>query len=66
MKVIAHRQLRGDYGVVAAGAEFDAQPHIAQDLLKRGLVTVPDSRETKVVAPPEIKSARIRRTKGER
>ena len=39
MIVIAQRQLRGAYGLVAPGDKFDAPEDVAKVLLQRGLVT---------------------------
>ena len=38
MKVIALRQLTGDYGRVHAGQQFEAPDDVAAELLRRGLV----------------------------
>ena len=60
MRLIANRQLTGDYGRVHAGEEFDAREDVAQDLLRRSLVRRPDpprvEYETKVIRPeaPEV------------
>jgi len=60
MKVIANRQLCGEYGVVVADQEFDVRDEIAVQLLHRHLVRKPDPPqvhyETKVIVPaaPEV------------
>lgn len=57
MKVIANRQLCGDYGHVTAGQEFEARDDVAEHLLKAGLVYQPAAKktyETKVVVPMTV------------
>jgi hypothetical protein len=60
MKVIANRQLRGNYGLVVPDQEFETTDAIADSLLKRGLVrhAVPPKvqYETKIIKPeaPEV------------
>ena len=63
MIVIARRQLRGSYGLVATGDRFNVAPDLAKDLLNRQLVSLPEVYEKKVVTPPETKSSRTRKTK---
>lgn len=60
MKVIANRQLIGDYGTKAPDEEFDLRDEVATELLKSGMVrhaTPPRVEyETKVIVPeaPEV------------
>lgn len=49
MLVIPLRQLRGSHGTLVPGKEHSISDELANDLLKRGLVTLPA--ETKAVAP---------------
>jgi hypothetical protein len=66
MIVIALRQLKGCYGLVKTGDRFAVDPELAGNLLRRGLVALPqepgphpvESRETKVIVPTETKPAR--------
>lgn len=52
MRLIANRQLTGDYGTVPPGAYFDADEDTALSLIKRGLATQTDfTYETKVITP---------------
>ncbi len=46
MRLIANRQLRGDYGVVAPGQQFETTDAIAMQLLNAGLV--------RKAAPPQV------------
>src|SRR6185312_9449617 len=59
MKLIAARQLRGEYGLVDPGASFNVRDEIGRDLLRRGLARPTDPPavlyETKVIAAaPEV------------
>lgn len=55
MKVIANRQLRGEYGSVAPDEEFECREHTAAELLKSNLVRHARpprvEYETKVIVP---------------
>lgn len=55
MKLIANRQLYGEYGTVVAGQEFEARDEIALQLLQSGVVHRADpprvTYETKVIVP---------------
>jgi hypothetical protein len=57
MKLIANRQLCGDYGVVSPDQEFDASDDVAKQLLDRGLVRAAQpptvTYETKPIVPQE-------------
>src|SRR5665213_3869625 len=61
MRVIANRQLAGNYGVVTTGQEFDADEDVARQLLRAGLVKRPDPPvmvyETKVIVPQAPEAA---------
>ena len=51
MRLVANRQLTGDYGFVAPGQEFWANdPEVAEQLIRRGLAA-PVGYETKVIYP---------------
>jgi len=60
MKLIANRQLRGEYGTAAPDQEFECREETAAELLKSGLARNPlpprVAYETKVIVPeaPEI------------
>lgn len=60
MRLIASRQLTGDWGTVTAGQGFDVPPDIAKQLLESGVANIPPAPkilyETKVVTPeaPEV------------
>lgn len=60
MKLIANRQLRGEYGLVVPGQEFEVREEIGLQLLRIGVVERPvDPKityETKVIVPeaPEV------------
>lgn len=55
MKLIANRQLYGEYGTVVAGQEFEASDQVGLQLLQSGVVRRPDpprvTYETKVIVP---------------
>jgi hypothetical protein len=57
MRVIANRQITGEYGSVVAGQAFDVRDELAEDLMKRNLVrTAAAPRilyDTKVIQPAE-------------
>lgn len=57
MRVIANRQITGEYGSVLPGQTFEVRDEIAEDLLKRSLVrTAAGPRvmyDTKVIQPAE-------------
>lgn len=59
MRLIAHRQLTGDYGTVTPGMEFECEEGIGRSLQARGLASAIPFRsyETKVVVPalPEVR-----------
>jgi len=40
MKLIANKQLTGDYGTVRPGQSFDAQSDVARELVRRGVAQV--------------------------
>jgi hypothetical protein len=58
MRLIANRQLTGEYGTVIAGQEFECSDQIAHELLAQGMVRKADPPkvvyETKVVRPAEV------------
>jgi hypothetical protein len=60
MTVIANRPLRGEYGLVNRGQQFEVRDEVAEQLLKKGLVTPVGAPrveyETKVLRPaaPEV------------
>ena len=62
MRVIAIRQLTGNYGTVIAGQEFTCSDDVARELLAAGVVRRPDPPqviyETKVIVPeaPEVRA----------
>jgi hypothetical protein len=62
MKVIALRQLHGNYGTAATGDSINVNPDLAKSLLDRGLVCLPENYEKKVIAPAEQKQTRVRRS----
>lgn len=65
MKLIAVTQLSGNYGVVQAGQEFEADADTARELLQRGYVKhAADPQivyETKVIVPEEAPKVSARR-----
>ena len=50
MKLIAQRQLCGDYGLVSTGERFQASDDVAKSLLHRGLAVPYDRKD---LLPPE-------------
>lgn len=62
MRLIANRQLTGDYGFVLEGHAFEADEPKAQDLMRRGLAHAADPPKilysTKVIVPeaPEVRA----------
>lgn len=60
MRLIANRQLFGEYGLVAPGDDFEVRDEIATQLLRAGVVRKADpptvQYETKVIVPeaPEV------------
>ena len=55
MRLIANNQLRGEYGVVVAGQEFECSEDVGRELLARGSARTPEPPnilyDTKVVMP---------------
>lgn len=66
MKLIADRQLTGEYGTVTPGQEFEVRDEIGTDLLRRNLVrTAAPPRveyDTKVIRPAEAPEVGARET----
>jgi hypothetical protein len=62
MKLIANRQLRGEYGLVAPDQEFEARDEVAGDLLRRDLARRAGPPvvlyETKPIQPQEAPEVR--------
>lgn len=60
MKLIASRQLRGEYGLVVPDQEFEARDEVAVELIKKGLAHRPDppkiQYQAKIIRPeaPEV------------
>lgn len=66
MRVIANRQLTGEYGSVLPGQAFDVRDELAEDLMKRNLVRTAAAPliqyDTKVIRPAEAPEVRPRDT----